>query len=56
MNLILAGSMIMARAERTEERRERSTLFHSCLVIPSHTVSSLSMGTMLRVVITYSVC
>lgn len=56
MNLILAVSMFKTRAERTEERWETSMLLHSCLVLPSHTVSSLSMGTMLRVVITYSVC
>lgn len=56
MNLSLAGSMFTARADRTEERRGTSMLLHSCLVLPSHTVSSLSMGTMLRVVITYSMC
>lgn len=56
MNLSLAGSMFTARANRTEEKRGTSMLLHSCLVLPSHTVSSLSMGTMPRVVITYSVC
>lgn len=50
MNLTLAGSMFTVRADGT------GMLLHSCLVLPSHTVSPLSRGTMPRLVITYSVC